>query len=607
MFAKQESLIELVKSMIKDYQKRIEQIMEQNSSLFDKYHKMDELLNDNIENIADISLDEVNSLIQEMELSNEEKDLEFNFLKSIKKLLELNRTKGTTFQLSTNQRDFLNRFKAQFDKKIEEIKEEEKEELKKASSMTDNLKSLKKLLGVLEDSKNKDYIRQVDILDELLDRMSIDPIDQRKMLLGILRYNESIYSDKFNSKEEVVRERLNIEELKDLLSSFGYDLDKFNEKQQENLLNYGNLDRIKEVLESLDKYFPKFDLKRNGNKLVVLLINGDSNTIKEIVEYSSVKGITPQDLLMITAAMIKQKNKKKMVKDGGESIDTPFITGKSEDYKKNVEFLEDIGFNIRYIYNKCKELLIMSNEKLVSNYHKFVVYGFTISTDEYGDLYHPALSCLLSSNFEEIVDQFIEICRDGHQYIKENMSRIMTTSSPKDIMFYNIYASYMTQDDMGNYQFAEGPFATQNYKKLKLRGEITRYAGSGYEKINYRGITDDNKQEKTMTIKIECTNQEEFDKAVEDAKGRDEELYNLVYNDPIILELEEKTDASDPARYDFNGILISKQKVKRIYNILKNNHLENLDDSLLYAITYNSIMSQETFDSLKEMLKARRK
>ena len=95
--------------------------------------------------------------------------------------------------------------------------------------------------------------------------------------------------------------------------------------------------------------------------------------------------------------------------------------------------------------------------------------------------------------------------------------------------------------------------------------------------------------------------------AVDAINHRDDELYNLVFNDERILALEEYTDISDPLRYDFDGVLISKQKVLRIFNILKNQQLDGLDDSLLFAITYNSILDQESLDKIKKILKDRRK
>ena len=597
-----ERLIKLIRTKIKVYQRQVENIMNQNNSTFEKYREVQEELEKDPNYITTLSLEELAEMLSGTSLNEDERELEFNYLKSVKSLLELNQTKKTTFQLSEKQKSYLEIFKTQL-KELEEItKQQVKERLEEASAITDKIKELRSLLGLIEDPKNKEYIDQTDIIQSLIE--TLDETEQRAILYGVIRYNQSMYEEKMNAKEIAERPRLNIEEVKEVFKSYDYDFSDLKEEVQETLLAYGDMNRILEVFDSLQKNrFPRFDLKRNGKKLVSLLINSRASIIEEIVAFSREKGIYPRDLLMLIPALAEQREEKRTRGsiEGGNA--TPFITGRDEDYKKNIEFLESIGFQISYIFHKCKDLLIMPNQKLVSNYRKFILYGFEIPTDQYGDLCHPALSCLLSTSFDEIVDQFIEISREGHQYIKENMSRITTTTSPKDLLFYNIYASYMNQDELGEYMVPEGPFSGANHKKLKLRGEITRYAGSGFENIPYRGLTEENKEQKTMTIEVDCQNKDEFDRVVEEHKGYEDDLYNLVFNDDLILALEKYVDISDPLRYEFDGVLISKQKVLRIYNILKNEHLESLEDSLLYALTYNSILSQEDLDKIKNVVK----
>ena len=74
---------------------------------------------------------------------------------------------------------------------------------------------------------------------------------------------------------------------------------------------------------------------------------------------------------------------------------------------------------------------------------------------------------------------------------------------------------------------------------------------------------------------------------------------DLTTDDEQLEKLEEYTDKNNPYRYNFNGTLISKLKVKRIYNILKNYGLENYEDSLLYAVLYNTIINKINFLSIR--------
>ena len=605
----QTKLIQLIRDAVSHYQQEVEKMIEDSNSTFEKYQEARKSLEENRNAIITLTEEEIAEILSETSLREEEREIEFSFLKSIKRLLELNETRNTTYQLSENQKSYLSKFIEQIKEVEEEEEKKAKNNLQEASLITDKLKELRRLLGILEDPKNKEYIEDLDLITELMQKEELEDALQTEILYAILEYNQNLYEEQMSKEEIVEVKRLNIEEVKALLQEYNYEFDFLKEKDQEVLLSYGNLDKMRSILDCMNEYrFPRFDIKRNGKKFVAILINATPEIMGDIVEYSREKGISPKDLLMLVPALVKQQDRRKeRSKDNHISSNVPYISGRSEDYKKNVEFLEGIGFDIRYIYSKCKEILIMPNSKLVSNYRKFVLYGFTIPTDEYGDLCHPALSCLVSNNFDEIVDQFIEISREGHQYIKDNMSRITTTTSPQDLLFYNMYASYMDQDELGEYMVPEGPFSGANHKTLKLRGEITRYNGSGYEKTPYRGITEENKREKTMTVEITCQNKEEFDQAVQDTKDREDELYNLVFNDERILALEEYVDIQDPLRYDFDGVIISKQKVLRIFNILKNNHLDGLEDSLLYALTYNSILSQDELDKVIKVVKDRRK
>ena len=188
-----------------------------------------------------------------------------------------------------------------------------------------------------------------------------------------------------------------------------------------------------------------------------------------------------------------------------------------------------------------------------------------------------------------------------NQYVKDNMSRILVYSDPMCLLFYNIYASYMNENEYGDVLVSEGPFN----KTSRLRGEITRYIGSGYENIPYRGVTEENKQEKTMTITPPIQDRKVFENAVYEVKNDCKEVKDLTKNDEVLQKLEEYTDERNNLRYNFNGTLISKLKVKRIYNILKNYNLHEYEDSLLYAVLYNTIINQHDYEKVKQIVKSR--
>ena len=592
-----ENMKKLLEEAITSLQEQEKNIL--NNSSVHKYEKELKLLED-YHNILNVDLVVVKEVLNTLDYTNEEKTVIYKFISSIKTLLELNQTKNTTFTISKQQIKHLSLF-------IEKAKEKkviiELENLKTKNEIQRKINLYNELLNKINNPKNKSFITELDLLDELFISFNTDIETRKLILIDIMKYNKELFNKLMTTeKVEAKVERLDINEVEELFRKHNYEFKDLRPKQQEYILNYASINNMDEVFETLKRlHFPKFNLPKDSSKLTTILINCDKETIEMVVEFSKSRGITPYDLTSLVPVLVEQRNRN--IKKPGQikppTDDTPIIAGKSKDYMDNIEFLESNGFDILYIYNKCRELLIVNHERLKENFEAFKLYGFKFDQDSLGNLTHPALSCLLSSNFIEVVDQFIEICPKGFDYIKENMSRIMTYPDPLGIVFYNIYASYMETNEYGDDLVPEGPFN----KHFQLRGEITRYAGSGYKNIPYRGVTEENKQEKTMTITPDIKNKELFEERVHEVKTECKPLKDLTENDRELEKLEEYTDKSNPVRYNFNGVLISKLKVKRIYNILKNYELENYEDSLLYAVLYNTIINQNDYENIKQIVK----
>lgn len=592
-----ENMKKLLEEAITSLQEQEKNIL--NNSSVHKYEKELKLLED-YHNILNVDLAVVKEVLNTLDYTDEEKTVIYKFISSIKTLLELNQTKNTTFTISKQQIKHLNLF-------IEKAKEKkaiiELENLKTKNEIQRKINLYNELLNKINNPKNKSFITELDLLDELFISFNTDIETRKLILIDIMKYNKELFNKLMTTeKVEAKVERLDINEVEELFRKHNYEFKDLGPKQQEYILNYASINNMDEVFETLKRlHFPKFNLPKDSSKLTTILINCDKETIEMVVEFSKSRGITPYDLTSLVPVLVEQRNRN--IKKPGQikppTDDTPIIAGKSKDYMDNIEFLESNGFDILYIYNKCRELLIVNHERLKENFEAFKLYGFKFDQDSLGNLTHTALSCLLSSNFIEVVDQFIEICPKGFTYIKENMSRIMTYSDPLGIVFYNIYASYMETNEYGDDLVPEGPFN----KHFQLRGEITRYAGSGYKNIPYRGVTEENKQEKTMTITPDIKNKELFEERVHEVKTECKPLKDLTENDRELEKLEEYTDKNNPVRYNFNGVLISKLKVKRIYNILKNYELENYEDSLLYAVLYNTIINQNDYENIKQIVK----
>lgn len=603
-------VINFIKESISNYEKDIEVLKEQDGSSLEKYKDEISLLKNDIKSIIDIDLDIIKEIIDESNKSEAEKKRLFGFIKSMRRLLELNRDKNTTFTLTDKQLADLSKMYDIFDEININSQESNKMREEEIQLNEQEIAKLKKVLSVLEDQNNDEFIRDITSIVKALNRFVDDEESKRRILYAIMKYNSYIYNNQMTNKTIPLNiTRLKLDDVRALFKSFGYNFDELKDKQKEDILTYGDLTNMQEIFICLKNLnFPRFNLKKHGKKLAIILINSDQRTLTDIVNHSKSKGIYPEDLLSVIQALIEQtsqgnNNGKPKRKDPPGSDSSPIVQGKSKDYKANIDFLSALGFDVAEIVRKCGHAILINHMKLVNNYGKFLSYGLSFDQTPAGDLTHPAFTFLVSNNFDEIIDAFIESGPFGYEYIRSNMSRVSAITDAKDLAFYNIYASYMDEDHLGRKMIPEGPFVRDNGSKLRLRGEITRLSAK-YRNVPYRGIQENNKKVLTMTIDPPVNNKDKFDQAVSEFSSN--EIGYLTFTDDRLKDLDEYLDETK-IRYNFDGVIISKLKVQRIFYILVQAGLDNLEDSLLYAITYNTIINQENFDKIKNIVKSRSK
>lgn len=58
----------------------------------------------------------------------------------------------------------------------------------------------------------------------------------------------------------------------------------------------------------------------------------------------------------------------------------------------------------------------------------------------------------------------------------------------------------------------------------------------------------------------------------------------------------------DDLRYNFNGVIISRYKVLRIYETLIKNHMAGTLGAIKYAICKNSILTEEQYRNIEDCL-----
>ena len=115
------------------------------------------------------------------------------------------------------------------------------------------------------------------------------------------------------------------------------------------------------------------------------------------------------------------------------------------------------------------------------------------------------------------------------------------------------------------------------------------------------GITDTNKVSVTNTFIPKFKDQDKYKNILEKNKYRviDVDIFDNRY----IQKINTFSDDQEPLMYNFDGIRISKIKVLRIFNILiKNGIMSNLD-SFMFSVSYNTIISEDNYNKLYDLIK----
>mgnify|MGYP001017465457 FL=1 len=359
------------------------------------------------------------------------------------------------------------------------------------------------------------------------------------------------------------------------------------------LLNYGRIENIRGILDVLVSNNLRIYIKGTSHKLAQIFINSNSSiistvieNIKEDIEKNKIQfNNNLSDCLSIErvfseyldtpSIFINGKRKYRRRNGGGHGPgggngDTPII-GAFNNYVKNRELLLEKGIDIILVITKCKTLLGTSYQKVKENFDCFEFYGIPVS------VYNRALYSLTATDPLSAIDQFIEL--GCYRYILSNFSYV--NRRPDDLIFYRIVKAGQLGDSI---------YSERKTQNVEFLGKISNDSKNGY------GINRDNKQD-VVSQYIPSFNPM-YDKAVNNDRNAGPII--LANNNYFINAIEEYK--IDDLRYDFNGVIISRFKVLRIYETLIKNHIAGTYNAILYAICKNSILTEEQYRNITACL-----
>lgn len=563
---------------------------------------LERLLFASVFNISIIPYRDLEKIVDGFSITLEEKKTMKNQLRTIVTILKLNSINGTNMVLDEGQMEVLNIFLRKLHEYISERRDfmlKNNIDIEKLTEINDKYKAL---ATTLSNPKNTNFISDMDSLITLFDEVSLPEEERQKIIVSLIKYNRNIFNSKNKTgKRKVNSNLLDTNKVKEIFKKYGYDFSKLSGDIQDKILEFGKLGKIKEVLCTLSKLgLEKLDEEENGYQLMSLVLASDKETIGNTVKFALKKRILNNLLVVMPSAFISSENnsfnnignkKFKIMDSAFINNYKPYIVGCDLEFRNNALLLEKYGLSVKYVLDKCPLLLMISSEKLSNNLELFLEYGFSFNGKK-KRLVNSALMALTADNFSEIVDQFIEIHPFGVKYLRDNLSSIKTVKRADDILFYNIYYSRLFEND----DVAFRRVISNNTEYLCICGNINdRFRKS------YYGINDSNKREITNTIIPIFNAKNRYLEVLE--KDYDRVIDVSIFDNEYIQKINVFSDEVEPLIYNFGGIRISKIKVLRIFNILiKNGILASLD-SLLFAITYNTIISAENYERLSKMIR----
>lgn len=516
---------------------------------------------------------------EEKELIDTLKNLDANVLKYI---LDLG--------LDEKQEKILSDIKNKVETKITELESINEETIKERINYNKILLSkIKNKTINLIDSRDISYIV------ELLAKNDFQVSAQIEVLKLINKINLDIYSN--IDVEEVIsseKEETNIDkdELAKILFAHKIDFNTLKEENRTKLIKYGVLSQIEEILCTLEEQ-GLHNIKSREDILVNILIYSSKKIIDDnmkLVKERNIVSLAYINPTMFYPAMKVVTNKRPYIKSGptpGER--TSKTSGSSNFLKGNIELLDELGIDPEEVYSKCATYFY-GNPKLKRRLLKNLeLYGINLRDN--------LSSYALLSTGAAVLDTLDKAIENGaYEYCLEYQSRL---GSNNRVNYYRIkYAKKLYEE--GNPLGRKTPF---NARYVNAKGRETYVLSSDFTKATSEKYGSEEQDTKRLygSKEIAVENQELISTIL--SNSRCDVITDISRLNSKIVSLDKLYMSEDGITYNFNGVIISRNKVLRYAEkLITSPNIELTDSTLLYIITRNSMLDENELNIIKECI-----
>ena len=271
---------------------------------------------------------------------------------------------------------------------------------------------------------------------------------------------------------------------------------------------------------------------------------------------------------------------------GGRTSKT---SGSSNFLKGNIELLDELGIDPEEVYSKCATYFY-GNPKLKRRLLKNLeLYGINLRDN--------LSSYALLSTGAAVLDTLDKAIENGaYEYCLEYQSRL---GSNNRVNYYRIkYAKKLYEE--GNPLGRKTPF---NARYVNAKGRETYVLSSDFTKATSEKYGSEEQDTKRLygSKEIAVENQELISTIL--SNSRCDVITDISRLNSKIVSLDKLYMSEDGITYNFNGVIISRNKVLRYAEkLITSPNIELTDSTLLYIITRNSMLDENELNLIKECI-----
>lgn len=528
-----------------------------------------------LENPLNYTSDSISKLKDILSSENRLDEKELEFLFKFASLSEITKKYFLSKGLKDSERSIL----VSIDKRIKNSISCYKSNNISKINIKELLLKLKKRSNEFITQEEINYILKI-IKDELKTPEKIE------ILIEIDKYNQVLFKNYGLTSNlplgideaELIETNIEIDKIKELLNEFGIDISKFKDIELNKLSKYGNLEKMRDILELLrtEKIIGD-NIKLSPEILSKTLIYSSALNILSVKEKNDVDfRELVRKIPTVLFPTVKESGKKK----GGTGEWTNGSSGAMNNYIKNSELLESLDIPFEAVWRQCFSFFSASNKTIVGNISDLELYGIPLVRNDNG--INNVFSSLKYLNVIDAYDVALE--NNAKEYALNNLSAISPHLSYKFSMIKLANKMGLSEEQIFGYYTT--PIRKPFLKEKTLKNHFIP--------INLEEI-----YKEYDAVSINIPNKSIYDNIFDITDNW--QIPASIFDDSNIRALEKFSESDD--LYNFNGTKISKKKVLRRYAALKLNGKDNDMSSIMYCIIYGSMLDEKDFENIYSLVK----